>query len=518
MARSRRLILAIATAATVSLPTLLLAGCGSSATSTNTLTGAAAPPSSVRPPAEADVVVSPFVTTAVDRESTFGLDVDTGSYTMGRQTLRQGRRPAPESVRVEEYVNYFQQDYPAPVGADFGIFVDGAPTPFLTDPSHRMVRVGIRARDVSDSFRKPAKLTFLVDTSGSMDQPNRLPLVKQSLLVLVDELGADDSVAIVEFGSTARVVLEGTSGAEKERIRDAVESLETNGSTNAEAGLMLAYQLADTTFAAGAINRVVLASDGGANVGVVDGSALARQIGTHAEKGIQLATVGFGMGDYNDVLMEQLADKGDGFYSYVDDIGEAERLFSEKLTSTLETVALDAKAQVTFDPANVTRYRLVGYENRDVPDIMFRQDPTLAGPKAKGGQINAGHRMTALYEVELSPAAQVTPGAPLGVVTTRWTRPDIDVPVEVSEPMTTDRLAAEWGSASAWFRLDAVVAQYAETLRGSPWIRGTLADVAVAARALPTELARDPDVVELVDLVDQASRAPGPVIPVQGER
>jgi Ca-activated chloride channel family protein len=490
-------------------------------------TNQAAPSTALKAPAYADatapgapqvVLANPFVDTATDASSTFGLDVDTGSYTVGRQSVSQGQRPAPASVRVEEYVNYFAQDYPAPVTGDFGITVDGASTPFLTDPSHRLVRVGVRAREVTAMGRKPVALTFLVDTSGSMGQSNRLPLVKDSLAVLVDQLDAGDSVAIVEFGSDARVVLAPTSAADKATIKAGVSSLHTEGSTNAEAGLLMAYKLADDAFKAGAVNRVVLASDGGANVGVVDGTTLTNEISAHAAKGIQLTTIGFGMGDYNDTLMEQLADKGDGFYAYVDDIGEAKRLFSERLTSALETVALDAKAQVTFDPANVTRYRLLGYENRDVPDILFRDDPRIAGPKAKGAQINAGHRMTALYEIELSPSAQAVPGARVGTVTAHWTVPEARTPAEMTHPITTASFASDWTSASSWFRLDAVVAQYAETLRGSPWIKGSLADVANVAHALPADLAKDADVRELIGIIDQASRAPGASPVATGER
>lgn len=521
----------VASTAAVAAFALALSACsagGSNATSSPVAQDRAAAPTTLRkpsavrdgslPPKPEEVLANPFVVTTTDASSTFGLDVDTGSYTVGRQSVNQGQRPAPASVRVEEYVNYFAQDYPAPVGEDFGITVDGAPTPFLTDPSHRLVRVGLRAREVTAMGRKPAALTFLVDTSGSMGQSNRLPLVKDALSVLVDQLDAGDSVAIVEFGSDARVVLPPTSAADKGTIRSAVASLHTDGSTNAEAGLLMAYGLADQAFKSGAVNRVVLASDGGANVGVVDGSTLTNEIAGHAAKGIQLTTIGFGMGDYNDALMEQLADKGDGFYAYVDDIGEAKRLFSERLTSALEAVALDAKAQVTFDAANVTRYRLLGYENRDVPDIMFRDDPRIAGPMAKGAQINAGHRMTALYEIELSPAAQAVPGANIGTVTAHWTVPDSRTPAETTHPFTTASFATDWTSASSWFRLDAVVAQYAETLRGSPWIKGSLVDVANVAHALPADLAKDEDVRELIGIIDRAAHIPGAAPVATGER
>lgn len=470
-----------------------------------------APATLVRPPGPDDGPVAPeanpFVTTAKDAQSTFGLDVDTGSYSIGRRAVQGGTRPDASTVRVEEYVNYFAQDYTNPIGSPFGLHVDGGPTPFLAAaPSHRLVRVGVKARDIDASFRKDASLTFVIDTSGSMAQPDRLDLVKRSLHLLVGGLGPADTVAVVEFGTQSRVVLPPTSAGDPETILAAVDGLRTQGSTNAEAGLLQAYDLAVRSFKPDGINRVVLASDGGANVGAADGSVLARELSGHSAQGIQLAAFGFGMGDMNDELMEQLADKGEGFYAYIDDIDEARRLLTDKLTSTLQTVALDAKAQVTFDPAMVASYRLLGYENRDIADSQFRNDGQNGTPKADGGEIGAGHQVTALYEVELTPAADL-PGTKLGGVTLHWTDPDLRQPVELSEPITTDRLAGSWDAAPGHFRLDAVVAQYAEALRGSPWAKASLADIAGEARRLPSDLRADPDVAELVTLIDQAARA-----------
>jgi Ca-activated chloride channel family protein len=501
------------------LGVLLLAGCGGNGLS-DTTTGNAAgrTPPSLTPEQQAAMIeagtlvdlsstsvpTNPFVTTSIEPQSTFGLDVDTGSYTVGRRAVQSGQRPPAETVRVEEYVNYFTQDYTNPIGSAFGVQIDGGPTPFMAaQPTHRLVRVGVKARDVDAQFRKDASLTFVIDTSGSMAPDNRLGLVKRSLLLLLDQLGPHDTVAIVEFGTDARIVLRPTSAGDRRSISAAIDGLHTTGSTNAEAGLKMAYALADESFKPGQINRVVLASDGGANVGVTDGSALAQEISSHSVKGIQLATFGFGMGDYNDTLMEQLADKGEGFYAYVDDLSEAKRLFTEKLTSTLQTVALDAKAQVTFDASTVTAYRLVGYEKRKLDNSQFRNDGQLGGPKGDGGEIGAGHQVTALYEVDLAPAATSVPSAALGSVIMRWTDPDTKVPTELTQPITMDLLSHTWDTTAPRFRVDAVVAQYAEALRGSPWA-ASLEDVAVAAKALPAEMQSDPDVREFESLLDQA--------------
>ena len=286
------------------------------------------------------------------------------------------------------------------------------------------MRIGIKARTVSDRQRPKASLTFVIDVSGSMAREDRLELVKQSLRLLVDQLEPDDTVAVVVFGTDARTVLEPTSGDRP--LADPVghRLLQPEGSTNAEAGLRLGYEVAARHLLEDGINRVILASDGVANVGLTDPESILERIKRDASAGIQLVTVGVGMGNYNDVLLEQLADQGDGFYAYVDTLDEARRLFVDDLTSTLDTIALDAKVQVDFDPAVVAEYRLIGFENRAVPDYQFRDNHVAAGA------IGAGHEVTALYAIRLREG--VRSADRIGTVTLRWTDPATQHATETS--------------------------------------------------------------------------------------
>ncbi|HAE60008.1 MAG TPA: hypothetical protein DCG54_11040, partial [Anaerolineae bacterium] len=270
--------------------------------------------------------VNPMVDVEDDNLSTFALDVDTGSYTLARRYVTDGNIPPKDAIRVEEFVNYFEQGYPyPPERRAFGIHIDGAPTPFGETERYEMMRVGIQGYAVPADERKDVSLTFVIDVSGSMDMENRLELVKRSLELLVEQLGRRDQVSIVVYGSQARVVLEPTRGDDQRTILRAIRSLQPEGSTNAEAGLRLGYKMASRAFNSEVINRVVLCSDGVANVGKTGAGSIWDEIEHHASKGITLTSIGFGMGNYNDVLMEQLADNGDGFYAYVDDINEAER-------------------------------------------------------------------------------------------------------------------------------------------------------------------------------------------------
>ena len=296
---------------------------------------------------------NPFVRTADDSLSTFALDVDTGSYTLVRNWIEAREIPPAELVRVEEFVNYFDQEYPAPVNGTFAVYADGAPTPFTASSRNHIVRIGIKAREVAEAARPDAILTFVVDVSGSMREGDRIGMVKSALTTLVDELRTTDSVAIVAYDRSAWVVLQPTQAWNRDTIISAINRLEPGGSTNAEAGLTLGYDLAEASFVEGLINRVILASDGVANVGSTDAGGILWRIGEQASIGINLAAIGVGLGNYNDELLEQLADIGDGFYAYVDSHQEAERLFVEGLTGTLLTVAEEAKVQVNFNPATV---------------------------------------------------------------------------------------------------------------------------------------------------------------------
>ncbi len=461
-----------------------------------------APPAG--PPADMffeDYGVNSFEDAVRDNLSTFAVDVDTGAYTVARRYVTDGWLPPIDAVRAEEFINYFDYDYPLPTKAEtFNIVLDAAPSPFASDDDRRILRVGIQGYDVPADERKDVALTFVIDVSGSMAQENRLGLVKRGLSLLVEELRPTDSVAIVVYGSNARMVLPMTPLAERDVILRAIRSLESEGSTNAEAGLKMGYRHAYKRFNPDVNNRVVLASDGVANVGATGPDAILETIERYAEEGITMTAVGFGMGNYNDVLMEQLANKGDGFYAYVDSIDEARKLFVDDLTGTLETIAMDAKVQVEFDPRAVDRYRLIGYENRDVADDDFRNDEVDAG------EIGAGHSVTALYEVvmrsdEEDGARDVERATPLATVYLRWQDPDHGEVVEISNSLTAADVADEFSEADPGFQLAVTVAEYADVLRASPWSTSTLGEVYGEATRIDRLFADDDDVTEFADLV-----------------
>jgi Ca-activated chloride channel family protein len=445
-----------------------------------------------------DPGVNPFVDTADDRESTFGLDVDTASYTIARRWIEDGNLPDPASIRVEEFVNAFDQGYAAPETDAFAIHADGGPSPFL-DEDEVLLRIGIKAREVGDRERPDAALTFVVDVSGSMAREDRLELVKRSLALLVEELRPRDTVALVVYGSDARVVLPPTRAREADEILAAIGSLQPEGSTNAEAGLRLGYALARETLVEGGINRVILASDGVANVGVTDAQGILEQIRHDADAGIQLVTVGFGMGNYNDVLLEQLADDGDGFYAYVDQLDEARRLFVEDLTGTLQTVALDARVQVEFNPDTVEAYRLIGFENRAIDDDDFRDDDVEAGA------IGAGHASTALYALRLEREAGWD--ARLATVSLRWTDPESRRADELAEDVHGSDLAESFRATEPAFQLDALVAAAAERFRDSRWGRRyELRDVLEVADEIARDLPETAETDDFLSLLEQAAR------------
>lgn len=385
--------------------------------------------------------------------STFGLDVDTGSYRVAHGMAVEGLAPDPDSIRVEEWVNSFEYADSSPEGSALGLQVETGAAP-RAEQGTALVRVGISSVEIADEDRPPANITFVIDTSGSMDIRERLGLVKSSLALLVESLHEDDTIAIVIYGSEAEPVLEPTPVADRDTIIGAIDDLTSGGSTNMEAGLRVGYEQARAARIEDGINVVVLASDGVANVGVTDGGALAEEIAGAGEEGIHLVTVGYGMGNYNDTLMEQLANQGDGFYAYVDTFEEAEQLFVEDLTQTLTVVARDAKSQVEFDPELVDSYRLIGYQNRALEDEEFRDDTVDAG------ELGAGHRVSALYE--LVPTGDLQEGAEVGEARLRWADPETGETTEVNAPIT-------WSleEPSESLRLAALVADSAELLKGN---------------------------------------------------
>lgn len=381
---------------------------------------------------------SGFVDAATDADSTFALDVDSGSFGVARALLEQGLVPPAASVRVEEWVNAMTYTDPAPAEGDLGVRTEAVAG---GDAGTQLVRVAVGAREVTPQDRPRVNVTLVVDRSGSMDVRERLGLVQSSLALLADRLADDDTVSLVSFEDQARPLLEPTPVSETETILEAVEGLTPGGSTNLEAGLALGYDQAREAFDPGAVNLVVLASDGVANVGATGPGSITERIAEEGAEGIHLVTVGYGMGNYNDHLMEQLADLGDGFYAYVDTFEEAERLFGSDLVTTLTPVAAEARAQVRFDPEVVEGYRLVGYENREIADEDF------ADLDVDAGELGAGHRATALYEVRT--AAGVAPGTVLGEAEVRW-RP-VGVGAAAQEPgaATSSIVAGEPGTASS---------------------------------------------------------------------
>jgi Ca-activated chloride channel family protein len=425
--------------------------------------------------------------------------VDTASYTVMRRFVGDGNLPPSEAVRVEEYINYFKQDYEPPAEGEgaFAIHLEGAPSPYGGE-RYYLARVGLKGYEVPAEERKDVVLTFVIDVSGSMERENRLGLVKQALQLLVKELRPTDKVGIAVYGTNGRTLLEHTAVRDGERILRAIAQLQPEGATNAEQGLVIGYGMAAKAFDGRAINRVILCSDGVANVGDTASDAILKQIRKYAEENIYLTTVGFGMGNYNDVLMEQLADDGNGFYAYVDTLDQAERIFVHDLTSTLQVIAKDAKIQVDFNPAVVKSYRLIGYENRDVADEDFRND------KVDAGEIGAGHSVTALYEIKFQAKAPESDAAL--TVYVRYQDPDTGEVTEISRSLTRAEFAQGFEDASPRFQLDAVVAEYAEILRESYWAKGSsLAGVAEEARRIAKTLPRDPDVVEFAGLVERAA-------------
>ncbi len=439
--------------------------------------------------------VNPFIDTEDDHLSTFSTDVDTGSYTITRRYLNQGDLPPTDAIRVEEFVNYFPQNYPTPSKSDtFGIQIDGAETPFGETERYQMIRIGIQGYDLDFSERKDASLTLVIDVSGSMDQGNRLELVKDSIELLIDQLRPTDKIAIIAYTDTAWVVLPSTYVENKEMIKEELNKLRPMDSTNAEAGLRLGYEEALKGFMPGGINRVILCSDGVANVGNTGAGSIWETIKYQASEGITLTSVGFGMGNYNDVLLEQLADNGDGFYAYVDTIDEAERLFVYDLVSTLQVIALDTKVQVDFNAEVVSRYRLVGFENRAIADEDFRDDSVDAA------EIGAGHNVTALYEVKLFPEAE----GEIFTVYLRWEDPDDHQVHETEEVFSTDELGESFSSADPYFQLDVIVAEFAEILRNSYWAEGSTLENLLEYAKNVSNLIEHQKVFELVDLIELA--------------
>lgn len=335
--------------------------------------------------------------------STFSIDVDTASYSVVRKLLNDGQLPPADAVRIEELVNYFSYDYPAPTNqTPFAARMEVAPAPWRTN--HYLVRVALKGREIPSAERPSLNLTYLIDVSGSMSDRNRLPLVKRALQALVNRLDERDRVAVVVYAGAAGLVLPPTSGARPKEIIEALERLEAGGSTAGGAGIQLAYQTAREQFHSNAVNRVILCTDGDFNVGITRRDELERLIEQEAKSGVFLTVLGFGMGNYKDTTLELLSNKGNGNYGYIDNFSEARKVLVDQMLGTLVTIAKDVKIQVEFNPAYVEAYKLIGYENRMLKKEDFNND------KVDAGDIGAGHTVTAFYEVV--PAGQPVPDVP----------------------------------------------------------------------------------------------------------
>ncbi|MDY7231436.1 vWA domain-containing protein [Hyalangium rubrum] len=444
--------------------------------------------------------VNPTIDTEEESVSTFSIDVDTASYTLARAYLSRGHLPEEEAIRVEEFINAFRYDYADPGKAPFGVQVEAFPSP--NRRGYHVLHVGLKGREVSQSERLPANLVFTIDVSGSMAMEHRLGLVKRALTLLVDQLDGRDTLSIVVYGNEARTVLEPTRLANRPRIYEAIQALRPEGSTNVQAGLKLAYAIAAAQVRKGTVSRVILCSDGVANNGVTDGDGIFDSVKEYAQKGVRLTTVGFGMGNYNDVLMERLAQVGDGQYAYVDRVPEAKRLFVDQLTGTLQLIARDVKVQLEFDPSVVSRYRLIGFENR----LLNKQD--FANDQVDAGDMGAGHTVTALYEVKFRDTAARSASA-FASLRIRYKDPSTRLQAGdsqlVEKALPTAIVRGSLEAASGPSQLSLVVGLFAEKLRGSYWARTvTYEDLLRLWSQLPERLRTREDVTELRELIHQA--------------
>lgn len=446
---------------------------------------AAAPPPVYPPPVEdrenyQAPEQSAVRTVAEQPVSTFSIDVDTGSYSNARRILGEGRLPPEDAVRVEEFINYFDYGYAPPRSLEtpFAVHTELAPTPW--NPKTKLLRIGLKGYQPVGPL-PPSNLVFLIDVSGSMNQPNKLPLVKSSLKLLTRQLQARDRISLVTYAGSTAVVLEPTPGDQTATIEQAIDRLDAGGGTAGGAGIQLAYQQAEKAYIKGGNNRILLATDGDFNVGVTRFESLIDLIQEKRKTGIALTTLGYGGGNYNDHLMEQAADAGDGNHAYIDTLQEAQKVLVAQRASTLLTIARDVKIQVEFNPALVSEYRLIGYENRALKREDFSNDQVDAG------DIGAGHSVTALYEIALAGAggerneplrygkpasASVGKDSELAFVRLRYKQPGQDRSRLIEQPVLPTYLYSRLAEPSASLRLAAAVAAFGQQLKGGKYLEG----------------------------------------------
>ena len=407
--------------------------------------------------------------------STFSIDVDTGSYANIRRFLTQtGRLPPADAVRIEEIINYFDYGYAKPTdGKPFAVHTETVDSPFRSGA--KLIRIGIQAKEVSQAALPPANLVFLVDVSGSMYSRDKLPMVKYTLCTLAHQTRAQDRITLVTYADGNKVVLPPTPGNQRQKILAALDSLKAGGSTAGENAIQQAYQAAQRAYIRGGINRILLATDGDFNVGITDFNTLRSMVAEKRKSGISLTTLGFGSGNYNERLMEQLADAGDGNYSYIDSPEEAQKVLHRQLSSTLATVAQDVKIQVEFNPATVKEYRLIGYENRMLAREDFNNDQVDAG------DIGAGHNVTALYEIipagqtgwlpesryQAAPAANDKAASEYAFINLRYKLPGQSNSILINRPVAVGSKPLAQGSNAT--RQAVAAAAFGELLRGGKY-------------------------------------------------
>ena len=471
----------------------LVSAMHASVSETITVTAAAGLSEEIIPqPQYAHVAEHGFVDTRRESTTTFAIDVDRASYANIRRFLTTGELPPPDAVRIEEMVNYFTYSYPQPAdGAPFSVTTEVAGCPW--DAAHRLLRVGIQGRNLEEWRMAPNNLVFLLDVSGSMSPPARLPLIQSAFRVLADRLRAEDRVSIVVYAGAAGLVLPPTSGADKQTILAALDQLEAGGSTAGGEGIELAYKVARENFLESGNNRVILATDGDFNVGVSGSEELEKLIVKQRQSGIFLSVIGVGDDNYQDAAMETLADKGNGNFAYLDSMKEAEKVFRDELTGTLVTIAKDVKVQLAFDPNAVRSYRQIGYENRALDNKDFDDDEKDAG------ELGAGHSVTALFE--LVPAS--TARGPIGTLRLRWKDPRGAKSTPIAATMSDEGKSAYEASPDLQFA--AAVAELGMLLRDSPHKgTATFADALQLAR-MSRGVDLDGTREELARLIESAS-------------
>ncbi len=429
-----------------------------------------------------------WVSTAEEPLSTFGADVDTASYSESRRAILEGYLPNAKTVRVEEFVNYFHYDYSAPTEEPFAVYTDLAPSPF--HQGTHLMRVGVQAEKVALRDRKVMHLTFLVDVSGSMNAPDRFPLAQECLRILLKNLSEKDTVSLVTYAGGVREVLPPTPATDKDTILAAINSLRVEGGTDMGSGMEIAYRNAVREVRQGEVSRVIVLTDGDANIGHTSHQEILKSIESYVKEGVTLSTIGFGTGNYRDGMLEQLADKGNGNNYYIDDLKQAHRVFEEQLTGMLQIVAKDLKLQVDFNPKAVKRYKLMGYEDRAIANRDFRND------RVDSGDVGAGHTVTALYEVELNNESRER----LAVVRVRAKPPEGETATEQSFHVHAEQIHRSFESAPKSFKLAVVAGGFADALRGN-------SDVSYSQlESIAEDIGSDDDTRELRQLIHRASQ------------